>query len=103
MTKDPKEALPRLTLPAREPPRKRTHAEMAEKLYSKSQATDNPTIAVQPPQTCSHFKLHRDDNVPLEFDGVTLGQVEDKTPSRGGSLIIMTRAALYQTRGGKYI
>jgi hypothetical protein len=45
------------------------------------------------------FRVDRDDDRPLEFDGKTLGRVEES--SHDGA--VLTRAALYCTRGGKFV
>lgn len=88
--KDPNVARPRLSLPPSSPPRKPpTAAETA-------QAPAEPTW--------TRFKLRRDGDRPLEFDGVAVGHVEDRAQSpQTAGLATITRLALYQTKGGKYI
>jgi len=51
-----------------------------------------------------HFKLPRDKNRPLEFDGIELAVTTERTQSlRTAGAAMVTRAALYQTRGGKFV
>jgi hypothetical protein len=45
------------------------------------------------------IKLRRDRDRPLEFDGRVAAQVEER--SHGGQVLL--RAAIYQTRGGKFV
>jgi hypothetical protein len=47
----------------------------------------------------TRIKLNRDRNRPLEFDGRLLAEVNE--PAHGGA--VMLRAAIYETRGGKFV
>jgi hypothetical protein len=94
-----------------------TRAEMAERLYGKpkdsvelsglkaEQIEDGVIRAavglrVQPSAgQFRRFRVDRDNDRPLEFDGKALGRVEEA--SHDGT--VLTRAALYVTRAGKFI
>jgi hypothetical protein len=52
-----------------------------------------------PSTSYQRFKLARDRDRPLEFDGRVVAQVEES--SFGGQVLM--RAAIYETRGGKFV
>jgi hypothetical protein len=94
-----------------------TRAEMAEDLYGKpkdlvrlsgvkTEQIEGGVIRaavglrVQPSaDKFRRFRVDRDDDRPLEFDGKALGRVEEA--SHDGAVV--TRAALYGTRAGRFI
>jgi hypothetical protein len=94
-----------------------TRAEMAESLYGKpkhsvelsglkSEQIEDGVIRaavglrMQPSaEQFRRFRVDRDSDRPLEFDGKALGRVEEA--SHDGA--VLTRAALYVTRAGKFI
>lgn len=115
MTKDPDQARSRLSLT-----KFRAIEERAQRLYGARPAQrDEPepptlpaagepaiadSIAESTPAGWTRLKIRRDHDRPLEFDGVELAKVEEvgQAPKIVGASTI-TRAALYQTRGGKFV
>jgi hypothetical protein len=59
----------------------------------------NVTIPITPADAYRRIKLDRDRNRPLEFDGRVLAEVNELTHEGA----VMLRAAIYETKGGKYI
>jgi hypothetical protein len=57
------------------------------------------TIPVKPPAAYQRYKVDRDRDRPLEFDGLVLALVEE--PSFGDQVLL--RAAIYQTKGNKFV
>jgi hypothetical protein len=57
------------------------------------------TMPISPPIVYRRIKLERDRNRPLEFEGRVLAEVTES--SHDGAVIL--RAAIYQTKGGKYV
>jgi hypothetical protein len=67
-------------------------------LYRDAQALAAAQLRV-PSDGYRRFKLARDRDRPLEFDGRVVAEVEES--SFGGQVLM--RAAIYETRGGKFI
>lgn len=62
----------------------------------------------EPPEddaSFERFTVERDAALPLEFDGVVLGEAEEG--DGGGPItvdtLVATRAAIYRTKGGKFV
>ncbi len=110
-------AVRRPLLPQPAPRPQLARAEMAERLYGKpkdsgelsglkpEQIEDGVIRAavgmrMQPSaEQFRRFRVDRDNDRPLEFDGKALGRVEEA--SHDGA--VLTRAALYVTRAGKFV
>lgn len=111
-----------LTLSPKSPRPTRSDTQTAEKLYGKTSPSTAHREAlaaallgnakpIQPSMTAAalaaasskrgywRFKLNRDRDRPLEFDGRVVAEVEEA--SFGGQVLM--RAAIYQTQGGKCI
>src|ERR1700694_4047051 len=94
-----------------------TRAEMAERLYGKPKDCGELSglkagqieggviraavgLRMQPSaEQFRRFRVDRDSDRPLEFDGKALGRVEEA--SHDGA--VLTRAGLYVTRAGKFV
>jgi hypothetical protein len=62
------------------------------------------TVPVQSPEKHQRFKLPRDKDRPLEFDGIELAKVAERSQStKTVGATMVTRAALYRTRAGKFV
>ena len=126
MSDDDISARPRLSVPTSSEPRKPlSRAEAAAKLYPSALNPPNAdegapklsidkieggvihgrvTMPVQPEVQYQRFRLPRDNDRPLEFDGVELAKVAERSQSsRTAGAAMITRAALYRTRAGKYV
>jgi len=62
-----------------------------------------PNAIENPPEEYRRFKLARDNDRALEFDGVELAKVVERSRSTKTGAAMVTRAALYRTRGGKFV
>jgi hypothetical protein len=121
---DEKPARPRLSVPSSNVPHKTlSRAEAGATLYpttpsapstgDKSLTIDkveggviygHVAIPVRSPEKYQRFKLARENDRPLEFEGIELAKVAERSQStRTAGAAMVTRAALYRTRGGKFV